>query len=128
MRPTFMSDRDVLKLSLVLAMAASAYGQAVPTIGVLDFYGIHKTSESKIRQVLGAKVGDPLPPSKGDVEERLDEISGVVESHLEAVCCNAGKTILYVGIEERSAPHFELRDPPDGEITLPGEVASTYRR
>lgn len=100
----------------------------VPTIGVVDFYGLHKVSEAKIRQVLGAREGDPLPRSKGDTEEKLDTISGVVESHLEAVCCQTGKTILYVGIEERGAPHFELRDSPDGEDVLPEEITATYRR
>jgi len=94
----------------------------------MDFYGLHKVPENKVRQVLGAREGDPLPRSKGDTEEKLDTISGVVESHLEAVCCQGGKTILYVGIEERGAPHFELREPPDGEEVLPEEITSTYRR
>jgi hypothetical protein len=52
----------------------------------------------------------------------------VVEAHLEAVCCDNGQTILYVGIEERGAPHFELRDPPDKEVSLPPEIVSTYNR
>jgi hypothetical protein len=99
-----------------------------PTIGLVDFYGLHKVSEAKIRQVLGAREGDPLPHSKGDTEEKLDTISGVVESHLEAVCCQGGKTILYIGIEERGAPHFELRDAPDGEDMLPEEITASYRR
>ena len=98
-----------------------------PTIGVIDFYGLRKVSEADVRRKLGAREGDLLPPSKGDVEERLDELSGVVESHLEAVCCQNGKVTLYVGIEERGAPHFDLHDPPDGDAVLPGEVSSAYR-
>jgi hypothetical protein len=126
-------------LFLSVLAAGLAVGQATvatvrvptigpPTIGVVDFYGLHKVQEAKVRQVLGAREGDPLPHSKGDTEEKLDTISGVVESHLEAVCCQAGKTILYVGIEERGAPHFELRDAPDGEDVLPEEITATYRR
>jgi hypothetical protein len=57
-----------------------------PVIGTLDFYGLRKVTEAKVRQALGVREGDPLPSSKGDVEERLDAIPGVVESHLEAVC------------------------------------------
>lgn len=120
-------------------MAALSWGQVnittvrvpnigPPTIGLVDYYGLHKVSESKVRQVLGVREGDPLPHSKGDTEEKLDAISGVVESHLEAVCCQDGKTILYVGIEERGAPHFEIRDEPDGEDKLPEEVTSAYGR
>lgn len=117
-------------ISIGVLAAGLGWGQTVnpPTIGLVDFYGVHKVPESKIRQALGAKEGDPLPRSKGDTEEKIDKISGIVESHLEAVCCQGGKTILYVGIEERGAPHFELRDPPDGEDVLPGEITSTYRR
>jgi hypothetical protein len=117
-------------LAIGVFAASLVWGQNPkgPTIGVVDFYGLHKVPEAKIRQVLGAREGDPLPHSKGDTEERLDAISGVVESHLEAVCCQAGKTILYVGIEERGAPHFDLRDSPDGEDVLPEEITATYRR
>jgi hypothetical protein len=114
---------------IVLSLSFSAFAVAqAPRIGVIDFYGLHKVQESKIRQTLGAREGDFLPPSKGDVEEHLDNIPGVVESHLEAVCCDAGKMILYVGIEEKGALHFDLREPPDGEATLPADVITTYRR
>ena len=112
-----------LVLPLVLPLTCAAQ---VPLIGTLDLYGVRKVSESRIRQTLGVKPGDPLPPSKGDTEERLDAIPGVVESHLEAVCCDEGKVILYVGIEERGAAHFDIRDNPDGEMRLPEEVASAY--
>jgi len=97
-------------------------------LDVLDFYGLRKVSESQIRKVLRVREGDRLPASKGDAEARLDQIPGVVESHLEAVCCDNGQTILYVGIEERGAPHFELREPPDGEADLPDEIVSAYNR
>lgn len=95
---------------------------------VLDFYGLRKVSESQIRKALGIREGDRLPASKGDAEAKLDQIPGVVESHLEAVCCDNGQTILYVGIEERGSPHFDLREPPEGEVTLPEEIVTTYNR
>ena len=63
-----------------------------------------------MQKALGVQEGDLLPLSKGDVEQRLDDIPGVVESHLEAVCCQNGKVTLYVGIEERGAAHFELHE------------------
>lgn len=103
-------------------------GFAQPRIGIIDFYGLHKIPESKVRQALGVREGDALPPSKGATEERIDAISGIVESHLEAVCCEGGQMILYVGIEEKGAPHFELRDAPEAEIQLPEDITTTYRR
>jgi len=78
---------------------------------------------------LGVREGDFLPGSKGDAEEKIDRVSGVVESHLEAVCCDSGKMILYVGVEERGAAHFDIRDVPEGgDARLPDEILSTYRR
>ena len=99
-----------------------------PTVGVVDYYGLNKVTRDRVQKTLGFKEGDPFPASKGNVEERLDEIPGVVESHLEAVCCDQGKIVLYVGIEERGAAHFDLREAPEGEVTLAPEVIALYRR
>jgi hypothetical protein len=97
-------------------------------IGILDFYGLHKVNESQVRKALGAKEGDALPASKGDAEDRIDRIPGIVESHLEAICCDGSQMILYVGIEERGSPHFELRPTPAGDVRLPEEISATYRQ
>jgi len=108
-----------------LCLPAFAQG---PRIGVIDFYGLRRVNEQKVRQTIGVREGDFLPPSKGDVEERLDGIPNVVESHLEAVCCDDGKMILYIGLEEKGAPHFDIRETPDGEVQLPAEINATYHR
>ena len=89
--------------------------------------GSGKIPEARIRKVLGFKEGDPFPPSKGDLEERLDAQPDVVESHLEAVCCDEGKAVLYVGIEEKGAIHFDVREAPEGDVELPKEILSGYR-
>ena len=135
--------REILKAGAVCCLAAAALAQrpAVqpdpplpananrgPVIGTLDFYGLRKIPLATVEKALGVRQGDLLPLSKGDVEQRLDQIPGVVESHLEAVCCQGGKVTLYVGIEERGSPHFELHDIPDGDAMLPEEVDQTYRR
>ena len=112
----------------ILLLTMACLGAQDLRVGVLDFYGLRKISESQLRKALGVREGDPLPPSKGDAEARLDQVSGVVESHLEAVCCDEGRTILYVGIEERGAPHFDVREPPEGTATLPEEIAGAYNR
>ncbi|HYV61761.1 MAG TPA: hypothetical protein VE958_03750 [Bryobacteraceae bacterium] len=114
-------------IPLLFLIATSLSAQDL-RVGVIDFYGLRKISESQIRKVLGVREGDPLPASKGDAEAKLDQISGVVESHLEAVCCDADRTILYVGIEERGATHFDLREPPEGSVVLPEEIVSAYSR
>jgi hypothetical protein len=125
--PTASAQKAPPQARQAVASANGAPGKG-PLIGTLDFYGLRKVTEAKVRQALGVREGDSLPSSKGDVEERLDAIPGVVESHLEAVCCDNGKITLYVGIEERGATHFDLHDVPDGDATLPREIDSAYRR
>lgn len=102
------------------------YGQA-PRIGIIDFYGLHKVSEKRLRQALAISEGDALPPSKAAVEERLEKVDGVVLARLEAACCEAGAAILFVGIEEKGAAHFDLRSPSESPVTLPDEMVESYR-
>ncbi len=112
-------------LSLLLLVAA-AYAQA-PRVGRIEFYGLHKTAEARVRKALGFAEGDALPRSKPAVEERISEIPGIVRAHLEATCCDDGKVVLYVGVEERGAPHFDLRTPPEAEIDLPEDITVAYK-
>ncbi len=103
---------------LLFFVAANAVAQ--PRVGLIDFYGQQKLSTDKIGKALGVGVGDALPPSKLDLEERLEELDGVVRSHVEAACCAGGKAILYAGVEERDSRHFQPRMIATGrDLTLP---------
>lgn len=119
---------------LLLAVASSgAQPQpiaipAAPRIASIEFYGHRKVDLKDLQKALGLKVGDPLPGSKGEVEDRLNGVGNVVESHISAVCCEGKGVILYVGIEERGATHFEVRSPPEGPVLLPEEVYTAYTR
>jgi hypothetical protein len=119
---------SVFLLPLLLAFASLELPaeDLTPRIGAIEIYGVKKTPVSKIRQILGVQEGGPLPASKGEVEDALDKIPGVVASRLEAACCVEGKMVLYVGIEEKGAPHLEFRPEPDGDITLPSELTDNY--
>ncbi len=116
---------------LALACAGSAVcvlgaDDVSPRIGDIEIYGAHKVSLNKIRAALGVKEGSPLPASKGQLEDKLEKIPGVAASRVEAACCLDGKTILYVGIEEKGAPHIEFRPEPTGDVKLPAELTDTY--
>src|SRR6185436_9401349 len=66
-------------------------------------------------------------PSKGDLEERLGEIAGVVDGRIEAVCCEGPSTTLFIGVLERGAPHFDTHGAPAGSAILPEEPMNQYR-
>jgi hypothetical protein len=109
--------------ALLASMTAFAQG---PQIGIIDFYGRNAVREADLRKALGVKEGDPLPKSKGDVEERLEGVDKVVRANLEAACCEGGQAILYVGIEERGAPHFEYNSPPAELVKAPQAIHDEY--
>jgi hypothetical protein len=98
-----------------------------PEVGRIEIYGLRKVAEPRVRQVLGFTEGAPLPGSKADIEERLTDVPGIVRANLEATCCEDGKIILYVGVEEKGARHFDLRNPPEEELQLPAEITHAYR-
>ncbi|MEP7362784.1 MAG: HEAT repeat domain-containing protein [Acidobacteriota bacterium] len=97
-----------------------------PPIGIIDFYGRQRVPEEKLVKALGKKVGDSLPRSKGDAEEAIEQVEGVVRANLEAACCEDGKAILYIGIEEKGAPHFDFNAPGAGPAVLPKEIHDEY--
>jgi hypothetical protein len=112
-----------------LAAAALAWGQplSLPKVGAIDYFGIKKASRDRIEAALGVKPGDPLPKSKGEIEEQIELVSHVVRAQLEAVCCENGDAILYVGILERGGPIFEYHaNPEDETIHLPSELTANW--
>ncbi len=111
----------------ILALLPLAAG-AQPTIGVIDVYGLRKVPLATVRKALAVKEGDPLPKSKSDTEAALELVPGLVRARLEAACCEDGKVILYVGVEEKGAPHFDYRTPPEGTVRLPEAIHLAYAR
>ena len=111
--------------TLAFALVASA-DDLTPRVGVIEIYGARKVPLKKIRSALGFNEGDIMPPSRADIEDRLDKIPGVVASRLEASCCDNGKMTVYVGIEEPENRHFVFHPPPNGTVTFPQAVLAQY--
>ena len=100
---------------------------AQPRIGWIEVFGTRKVPVAKVEKALGVHVGDPLPPSKGEVEAHLEDVPEVVRAQVEGFCCQEGKAILYVGIEERGSRSFQMRPEPEKPIALPKEIVDVYR-
>jgi len=121
------SDEEMKFIGLVLVcLLAMLPCVAQPAIGLVEVYGTRKLSKEKILATLGVKAGSALPKSKGDAEEKLEGIAGVLRSRLEVFCCDQGKMVLYVGIEERGATAFQYRSIAEEAITLPEEILQAY--
>jgi hypothetical protein len=123
--------RHTLISVLLAASAASAQAPpepiGIPRIGSIEFYGLHQVTPQLARQALGLSEGSPLPASKSEAEERLTDIDLVAAARVEAVCCENGTITLYVGIEERGQPGYEVRPAPGGASELPPAVRTAYQ-
>jgi len=117
-----MSVRRTLLIGVVVCAVAA---QAL-RIGNIDLYGLHKISREKILQATHVAPGGAIPPSRGDLEDEIAKVPGVVAVHVEAVCCEGAAADLFIGIEEQGAPHASFRSPPAGIVTLPQGLLDTY--
>lgn len=115
------------QLTALLAFAALAPAQ-MPRIGDINFYGLHKVTAGRILSVTGLSSGSPLPGSRGDLEDAIEKISDVVQARVEAVCCDGNAAALFIGIEERGAPHAAFRSEPAGDSALPQDLLDAYRQ
>ena len=113
---------------LILVCLPVVYAVAQPPkVGDINFYGLRRQTSERLLKAAGIEPGATLPPSKGDLEERLEGVPGVVAARVEAVCCEGAKVTLFIGIEERGGPHFETRSAPAGSAVLPDDLMGDYR-
>lgn len=111
-----------------LASATEANAQ-LPPVGSVDFYGARKTTHAQVREVLGINVGDSLSAlALLTVPARLAELPNVISASVHPVCCEGGRTMVYVGVAEEGGPRLELRPQPDGAIRLADDVVMTGQR
>ena len=111
----------------VVVSAVAAYAQA-PVVGDINLYGLRKVAAEKILKTARLEPGSPIPPSRGEMEDNLGEIPGVVMARVEAVCCDGPSAIVFVGVEEKGGPHAAFRTPPAGDAVLPGELIDSYHQ
>ena len=133
-RVNMESRLTALLASAFLLLAVSEADSQNLRIGIVDFYGLQRVSEIQARSALTVKEGDTMVMA-GDApapfvtasERRLATLPGVRRAHLAVVCCDAGRAIVYVGLEETdsSVPHF--RDAPRGPVRLAADVVQAGR-
>lgn len=119
-----------LSILLLIVVTAMAGGQEI-RIGIIDFYGLQRTPADDVRAALAFKNGDSVPEvldAREQSEARLKQLPGVDDAHVNVVCCDAGRAIVYVGIHERGAPVIRFRESPRGAERLPADVVAAGSR
>jgi hypothetical protein len=112
----------LVSAAVLTTFPAGARAQ-LPRVGIIDVYGLHKTTPQQLRDALGISVGDSLTSlALLEVPAKLASLPGVASASVDPVCCEDGKTMLYVGVVEDGAPTLELRAPPNGASRLTPDV------
>lgn len=75
-----------------------------------------------MRQAIRFKEGGQAPETPVPARLRLEALPGVAKAHINFVCCDEGKLIVYVGVAEMGAPTVEFRAAPTGTVELPNDV------
>jgi hypothetical protein len=115
--------RPFVLLALVLAVTTMrAQTPPRPPIGIVDFYGLRHVSKAEAQAALRLAPGDPVPESSDEAKRRMRAVPGIADVHFNLTCCDNGKVILYVGVEEAGAPKRLFRAAPRAPIRLPEDV------
>jgi hypothetical protein len=126
----FRSVRTVVATVVVLLMAVSEVPGQEFQIGIIDFYGLSRVPAGQARGALAFKEGDTIsfgerPAFLTESEHRLTLVRGVARARTEIVCCDQGRVIVYVGIEETGAPTMQFRDAPLGAASLAADIVQS---
>ncbi len=104
------------------------HGQEIE-LGIIDLYGLSRVSEGQVRQALtfaeGATIAIATPERPAflrESEDRLARLPDVARARTRLVCCDQGRAIVYVGIEERDAAILRFRAEPKGDVRLAADI------
>ena len=126
-----MNRQRTAALLLALATMDGSRKLAAQSIqvGIIDFYGLHQVSEAEARRALAVKEGDTIsmaddarPVFMTDSEHQLSRLRGVVGARVNLVCCDRGRGIIYVGVEEKGGATHHFRKAPRGDARLAADV------
>lgn len=116
---------SILTVAATLSFAAASHlaAQKNAPVGIVDFYGLRQVTEAQVRQALRVVEGDTITESTlRSAEERVRALPGVSDARVDGVCCDNGRLLVYVGIEEKGTPALGFNPPPKGHARLPDEV------
>jgi hypothetical protein len=115
----------------ILVTVCTVEGQELQ-IAIIDLYGLSRVSADQVRQALTFKEGDTIslggderPAFLTASENRLALLPGVARARAEIVCCDQGRAIVYVGIEETGATTMHFRAAPLGAERLAADIVQS---
>ena len=115
-------------VSFTLATPCVANGQQLE-IGIIDIYGLSRVPAGQVRKTLTFAEGDAVALGNGEElaflqesEDRLARSPDIARARTALVCCDGGRAIVYVGIEERGAATMGYRAEPERDARLAVDI------
>ena len=116
---------------LLLITVCGVAGQEFQ-IGIIDLYGLSRVPADQVRGALTFKEGDTIsfggderPAFLTASENRVALLPGVVRARTSVVCCDQGRAIVYVGVEEAGAATMQFRAAPLGGARLAPDIVQS---
>jgi len=117
----------------VLATLSEAHGQELK-IGIIDLYGLRRVSTAQVREALTFKEGDAIvmgtderPAFLVASEARLSGLADIARARINVVCCDRGRAIVFVSIEEHGSIAMHFRAVPTGKARLADDIVGSGR-
>jgi len=129
----FVSVRTLVATLVVFLMMIVCGGAGQEfQIGIIDAYGLSQVPVDQVRGALTFKEGDTIslggaerPAFLTASENRVALLPGVVRARIRVVCCDQGRAIAYVGVEEAGATTMQFRAAPVGAARLAPDVVQS---
>jgi hypothetical protein len=100
----------------------------LPRVGIIDFYGLRTLTPAHLAGAVGVQIGDSVTGTPADFRARLMKVPGVIDADVSVVCCEGGRSIMYVGVREAGAPMMDFNPAPAGLEELPPEIRAISSR
>ena len=116
-------------VALALLMASAPLAAQSAPVGIVDVFGARTITAAQVRAAAKIAVGDAVTDrTEVDAEARLRALPNVSAATVDVICCENGRSIVYIGIRERSdSAQVSYAAPPNGEVRLPSNVLTAER-
>jgi hypothetical protein len=108
---------------LALVLAAVPLHAQQPPVGIVDVYGARTLTAQRLREAAAIEVGDSVTEQmRTRALARLRALPNVRGADVAIVCCENGRSIAYIGVDEAVGPALSFGAAPTGTARLPGNI------
>jgi hypothetical protein len=119
-----------VKTALTIALLAVATPLAAQSsrVGIVDVYGARTLTAERLRAAARIAVGDSVTDrTEVEAEARVRALPNVSAAEVDIICCENGRSIVYIGVREGRDTVTALATSPNGAARLPANIVAAER-